>query len=83
MNTTVKSRDYHRAYQKWDKLLLEGKADELVIVPSGKSDVLFTVTLKKCPASNSGDVLAALGQLPDSLPSLEEVREDYDGNMRL
>jgi hypothetical protein len=83
MNPTLKSRDYHRAYQKWDALLLEGKVDEIIITPGVKSEVFFTLTLKKKPKSNAVRILQVLESLPKNLPALNEVREDYDGDYRL
>ncbi len=83
MNPTLKSRDYHRSYQKWDALLLEGKVDEITITPGAKSEVFFTLTLKKKPKSNAAGILHALENLPKKLPPLNKIRADYEGENRL
>jgi hypothetical protein len=83
MNPTLKSRDYHRAYQKWERLLIDGKADEIVIVPGTHSDVTFSLIVKKKPKGNSEKVLQVLKKLPRGLLSLKEIREDYDGTIRV
>ena len=83
MNPVLKSRDYHRSYQKWDTLLLEGKVDEITITPGAKSEVFFTLTLKKKPKSNAASILHALEQMPKGTSTLREIREDYDGEHRL
>ena len=82
MNPVLKSRDYHRAYQKWERLLMEGKADEITIIPGANSGVTFSLVMKKKPRGNSEKVLQALQKLPRGLPSLMTVREDYDSTMR-
>lgn len=83
MNQTLKSRDYHRSYQKWDALLIEGKVDELIISPGIKSEVFFTLTLKKKPKSNANPILKALEKLPKGLSTLNDVRRDFEGEYRL
>lgn len=83
MNPTLKSREYHRAYQKWETLLIEGKVEEIIISPGAKSDVFFTLTLKKKPKSNAVHILHALEQLPKNPSPLNKIREDYDGEYRL
>mgnify|MGYP001597087289 CR=1 FL=1 len=83
MNPTLKSRDYHRSYQKWDALLLEGKVDEIIITPGAKSEVFFTLTLKKKPKSNAVRILQALEQLPKGISTLNDIRGDYEGAYRL
>lgn len=83
MNQTLKSRDYHRSYQKWDALLMEGKLDELIITPGAKSEIFFALTLKKKAKNNSTGILQALEQLPKNLPALNDIRKDYDAGARL
>ena len=83
MNPTLKSRDYHRSYQKWDALLINGKVDEIMIIPGTKSEIFFTLTLKKKPKSNAGRILLALNQLPKEVATLNSVRGDYDGKSRI
>jgi len=83
MNPILKSRDYHRSYQKWDNLLLEGKVDEIMIVAGAKSEVSFVLRLKKKCKNNSGRILQALTQLPKETFSLNDVRNDYDSKVRL
>jgi hypothetical protein len=83
MNPILKSRDYHRSYQKWETLLLEGKVDEITITPGAKSEVFFTLTLKKKPRSNAARILEALEQLPTGSSSLNDIREDYDSEYRI
>ena len=83
MNPILKSRDYHRAYQKWDALLLEGKVDEITITPGTKSEVFFTLTLKKKPKSNAERILQTLERLPVDSSTLQDIREDYDSEYRL
>jgi len=83
MNPILKSRDYHRAYQKWDALLLEGKVDEIIITAGAKSEVFFTLTLKKKPKSNAARVLQTLERLPMGSSTLQDIRKDYDSEYRL
>jgi hypothetical protein len=72
MNPILKSRDYHRSYQKWDALLLEGKVDEIIIT-----------TLKEKPKSNAARVLQTLERLPMGTSTLQDIRGDYDSEYRL
>ena len=83
MNPILKSRDYHRSYQKWDALLLEGKVDEIIITAGAKSEVFFTLTLKKKPKSNAARVLQTLERLPMGSSTLQDIRKDYDSEYRL
>lgn len=83
MNPILKSREYHRAYQKWDSLLLAGKVDEIMITPGEKSDVCFMLTLKKKPKNNNVRILQALEALPACSATLNDVRKDYDGKNRV
>lgn len=62
--------------------MLEGKVDEITITPGAKSEVFFTVTLKKKSKSNAARILQALEQLPTSSSTLQNIREDYDGEYR-
>lgn len=83
MNPILKSRDYHRSYQKWDALLLEGKVDEIIITTGAKSGVFFTLTLKEKPKSNAVRVLQTLERLPMGTSTLQDIRGDYDSEYRL
>ena len=77
MNYRVKSRDYQRAYEKWNRLLIEGKADEITIVPGGKSEVLLSLQVKDKPIGTGRQILAAALKLPHLKGSLDfndEVR---------
>lgn len=83
MATTIKSREYHRAYQKWDKLLLEGKTKELIVIGGNGSGATFTVTLKQNPPANNAKILSAVEALPDQLAPLQTIRKDYDSGFRV
>lgn len=83
MNPILKSRDYHRAYQKWDKLLMDGKVDEITITPGANSEVFFSLIMKKKPRNNNMSILQALEKFPANLPSLTAVRKDYEGENRI
>ena len=83
MEKTIKSRDYHRAYKKWDQLLLDGKTSELKIIPGGKSDSVFVLRLEKQAKGNGYKILKAFEKLPKVDGSLLDTRKDYDGDFRL
>ena len=83
MNPVLKSRDYHRAYQKWDKLLIDGKADEITIIPGANSKLFFSLVMKKTPQQNNAKILQALEQFPAQELPLKNIREDYEGGPRL
>lgn len=83
MNPILKSRDYHRSYQKWDKLLIEGKADEIKIIPGNNSNIFFTLSIVKKPAHNNKAILDAAMKFPDHLSPLESIRKNLDTTARI
>lgn len=83
MNPVLKSRDYHRAYQKWDKLLIDGKVEEITVTPGGNSGIYFSLVMKKKPKNNSYRILQSLEKFPAPLPSLNTIRKDFDDRNRI